>query len=178
MYVRGDRAGLKWLSNASWLTVLIVLGCGGPGSPDNARTVSDGAALPLAPTVACQRQYDHYETECPGAGARYVAQCLYDFGWFEGIGCDGDYGEWVACTTGASVDCTNGSVSECLPLQTAYMTCLSEAVDRTHCVRAPTDDVRCETALPYAFSACVAGTPSGCVQLVDAGAGLWCCPQL
>ncbi|MEO8906419.1 MAG: hypothetical protein ABI488_27560 [Polyangiaceae bacterium] len=84
---------------------------------------------------------------------------------------------WLVCTTKPGYDCQ--ADTGCETTQNAYFACQSQATLKTGCVRlASHDTTECSAASkPYAFS-CIQSAPTQCEQVVDGGAGIWCCPQL
>jgi hypothetical protein len=164
-------ANLRILSGAAVTFLSLSCSSGGGGA---APPMPDGG-VSMDPSEQCQTQLDH----CPPAASERDAdfnQCLEGFRQYEAIGCDSQYASWVACTGSAAYSCDT-SVG-CDTQQSAYVNCQSRFVAATGCERlAAQDAVRCQASAPYAFS-CLRGAPSSCLLVVDAGAGIWCCPQL
>jgi len=128
---------------------------------------------------ACGAQFDYSQANCPLQNASRdvsVMQCLQDHRDYEAFSCDASYDSWVACTGKAPYNCM--ADTGCEAQQNAYFTCQSRFVAKTGCTRlTPQDAKRCQDPKPYAFG-CLGPAPSACVLVVDAGAGIWCCPKL
>jgi hypothetical protein len=153
-------------------------GAGSGGSPGVSGASSAGS--PSTSGGLCEQQFDSIEQTCPvGAASKAanVQDCLLQEREFAGIGCQPPFDAWLVCTTQPGYDCN--ADTGCETTQTAYFACQSQAVLRTGCVRLGAQDTtRCaDAAKPYAFS-CLGNAPASCTQVVSAGAGIWCCPQL
>lgn len=160
------------------VVVVGVLGLSGVLASACSSDAGGGTSIPSA--ELCAAQFDAFEKQCPrGADQKdaSVQICKEDQHDFLGIGCQDEYDAWLECTIGSGYSCTNDT--GCEGPQMGYFKCQSQAVQRTGCVRLGAQDTeRCsDAAKPFAFS-CVAAAPAACVQVVSAGAGIWCCPQL
>jgi hypothetical protein len=161
---------------------IVVLGgfvAGGGMAWGCASSKGDAGPGPSIPTEAlCEAQFDALETVCPvGNKDVHVADCQQQQRHYAGIGCQDEFDAWLQCTTTPGYHCADDT--GCEVSQNGYFACQSQAVQRTGCVRLGAQDTeRCsDAAKPFAFS-CLAAAPPQCVQVVTAGAGIWCCPQL
>ena len=155
---------------------LLVQAC---GSPDDSNE-KGGAKTTIASADLCAAEFDALEKTCPSGNdrAESVEICKGQQHDYTGQGCDDDYDAWLECTAGSGYDCAKDT--GCESAQTGYFTCMSQAVQRTGCVRlGPQDTTRCsaDASKPFAFS-CVNKAPTSCTQVVTEGAGIWCCPQI
>ena len=174
------------MTNNSWCMVMcwgLALGCSstsdGGGSPASSNPGSAGAAS-ASDANLCSEQYDAMNVKCPlpdGSKDPNVQQCVVAQREFAGIGCESQYDAWLVCTTKPGYNCQDDT--GCEASQAGYFSCQSQVTASTGCVRLASQDTsRCsDSSKPYAFS-CLAAAPSPCVQVVAAGAGIWCCPQL
>lgn len=152
--------------------LLLVSACGSGEDPGN------GTSIPSA--ELCAAQFDAFEDECPQGAENKdarVQSCKVNQRDYAGIGCQDEFDAWLQCTTGSGFSCQDDT--GCEQPQSGYFLCRSQAAQRTGCSRlASQDPDRCsDPAKPFAFS-CLTNAPASCVQVVTAGAGIWCCPQI